>query len=159
MAAFDELDQGLRKALQFRVDFRKDRYLAMNNQRWKPMSGEILLVGDSPAPDAPDDPSFHYTPFGAHRHSSLWLNKQLEQYAIDEAQLAWMNAYDRAGIPADPRPLTYRWSQVIALGSSPSSWLTRHGVKHSHYMHPQAWKRFHAHQPYPLIGALSIGTC
>lgn len=46
MAAFDELDQGLQKALQFRVDFRKERYLAMNNQRWKPMSGEILLSTD-----------------------------------------------------------------------------------------------------------------
>lgn len=159
MSAFDKLDLGLQKALQYRVDFRRERYLSMNNQRWKPMSGEILLVGDRPAPGAPDDPEFHYTPFGAHSNSSLWLNLLLEQYAIDEKCLGWMNAYDKAGIPADTRVLSYRWSQVIALGHSPSKWLERNNVPNTMFMHPQAWKRFHSKEPYPLIGLLSICTC
>lgn len=159
MPAFNKLPVELQIRLQNRVDFRRERFLAMNNQRWKPEAGEILLVGDRPAPDAPDDPDFHYTPFGAHRHSSLWLNKLFEQYAIDEKCLGWMNAYDKAGISADPRVLSYRWSQVIALGHSPSKWLERQGIKHTHFMHPQAWKRFHSKDPYPLIGHLSVCTC
>jgi hypothetical protein len=158
MAAFDALPVELQQALLRRVDFRRERYLAMNNQRWKPSGDEILLVGDSPAPDAPDDPGFHYTPFGAPRNSSLWLNRLLEQFKIDEAQLGWMNAYDKAGLPTNPRPLSYRWSQIIALGGSPSSWLKRHGIEHRQFMHPQAWKRFHSKEPYPLIPILHVCT-
>jgi hypothetical protein len=159
MAAFDELDAGLQKALLRRVAVRQERYIAMNNQRWKPMNGEILLMGDRPAPSAPNDPTFHFTPFAALTHSSLYLNVLLEQFAIDEEQLGWMNAYDRAGIATDTRPLSYRWSHVFALGFSPSSFLTKAGVPHTRVMHPQAWKRFHSKEPYPLIGLLSLATC
>lgn len=158
MSAFTMLDSGLQKTLLHRVSIRKERYVAMNQQRWKPMRGEILLIGDRPAPSAPDHPAFHFTPFGALSHSSLWLNLLLEQHAIDEDQLGWMNAYDRAGIPSDPGQLSYRWSHVFALGNSPSSFLKRAGIQHTTVMHPQAWKRFHSKESYPLIGLLSLAT-
>ena len=158
MPAYNKLPVSLQLALQNRVDFRRERYLAMNARRWKPR-GEILLVGDRPAPDAPNDPNFHFTPFGAHRHSSLWLNKLLEQYAIDESQLGWMNACTRDGTPSDDTALSYDWSQVIALGGVASKYLAKRGAKHQQFMHPQAWKRFHSKELYPLIPVLSISTC
>jgi hypothetical protein len=158
LKAFKALDAPLRSAIVSRIIFRKHRFLALRAGRWKPQ-GQILLVGDRPAPSAPDDPEFHYTPFGALWNSSLWMNKHLEQFAIDEEQLGWVNAYDLHGVPLSYDALNLNWSQIIALGGNASKWLKGDGVKHHVVQHPAAWKRFHSQEPYPLIGLLSLATC
>lgn len=118
--------------------------------------GRTLLVGDRPAPSAPDDPDFHYTPFGAITGSSLWLNLQLHHAEIPESQLAWVNAADLHGTVADHAVLRARWLRVVALGGNANRWVLKAGLPkaHVHVMHPQAWKRFHAREPYPLITLL-----
>ena len=155
--AFNKLDAITRVAIADRVLFRENRYLAMQAGEWKP-AGEILLVGDRPAPSAPDDPTFHYTPFSALWNSSLWLNLQLHRFQIPEAALAWVNAADLQGIATDPQVLSNRWSQIIALGGNAGRWLMQNAVTHHRVMHPQAWKRFHAKEPYPLLGYLDLAT-
>lgn len=152
MTAFDRLDASIRAALILRTAFRQARFVAKEI----PTQGSVLLVGDRPAPDAPDDPAFHYTPFGALKHSSLWLNLQLHNAGIPEERLYWINAFDRNGNPAPASHLATK-AHVIALGGNADRWIRGH--KHLgcwKVQHPQAWKRFHANEPYPLIDILSF---
>jgi hypothetical protein len=158
LKAFQALDKPVRMAIINRIIFRKRRFLALQAGTWQP-AGHILLVGDRPAPSAPDDPNFHYTPFGALWNSSLWVNQQLEQFAIDEDVLGWVNSADLHGKPLPHDVLKLQWSQVIALGGNASKWLRGADVEHQLVQHPQAWKRFHGKEPYPLIGLLSIACC
>lgn len=154
--AFKQLDPAVRKAIIARVAERKQRYLKFTTGSPDKVA-DILLVGDRPAPSAPDDPRFHYTPFGALWNSSLWLNLQLELNEIPEARLSWLNATDFYNTPTDHRFLTMmNWRMVVALGGKAESWLKKSELNlpvHKVH-HPQAWKRFHAREPYPLIALL-----
>ncbi len=165
MAAFDRLPPGVQFALSARVAMRKHKfeiYKKMVEQR-DPQAAElvkrlhtILLIGDRPAPDAPKDPKFHFTPFGAHRHSSLWLNMQLEAAEIKEQSMIWINAYDFRGEPNDSYWLALGYKKIIALGNNAEKWIksTNLDVPYAKVQHPQAWKRFHGSEPYPLLELL-----
>ena len=152
MTAFERLDAPTRAALILRTAFRQARFVAKE----LPTKGSVLLVGDRPAPDAPDDVTFHYTPFGALKHSSLWLNLQLHDAGIPEERLYWTNAYDHKGNPTGYEVLDTE-AQVIALGGNADVWVKKHErLGHWKVQHPQAWKRFHSAEPYPLIECLSF---
>ena len=153
--AFNKLDAITRVAINDRVLLRMKRFLALKTGAWTPKN-EILLVGDRPAPSAPVDPAFHYTPFGAHWNSSLWLNALLEKHQIPEERLGWVNAYDLDGTPTNQAVLKHQWGQIIARGGNASQWCKQH--VHIKVQHPQAWKRFHSKEPYPLIGYLGLAT-
>jgi hypothetical protein len=148
--AFKRLDPDLQHALIMRVAFRKRRFLAMQAGQWVP-KGQLLLIGDRPAPSAPNDPNFHYTPFGALENCSLWLNIQLERAGVPEDQLGWLNAADFNGNDTDSRYLDLPWGRRICLGANASKWAKGAGIDVLQVHHPQAWKRFHARDPYPLI--------
>jgi hypothetical protein len=151
--AFKKLDACTRKAIIDRIIFRKKRFLSFIAGTWKP-SSEILLVGDRPAPSAPDDKDFHYTPFGALRNSSLWLNLQLHAHDIPEENLIWMNAADLHGAPTSYDLLVGEYSNIVALGGNAARWLTVGGIDAVQVYHPQAWKRFKGKEPYPLMQLL-----
>lgn len=154
LKAFKALDQSVRWELIKRLVFRKRRFLALQAGQWEP-TGQTLLVGDRPAPSAPDDPAFHYTPFAALWHSSLWLNLQLERASIAEETLGWVNSADLQGRPTNQDVLRKDWGRVICLGGNAARWCRQAGVPHLQVHHPQAWKRFHPKEPYPLIQALT----
>lgn len=152
MRLFDRLDAETKAAIKSRTAFRQARFIAKEI----PTKGSVLLVGDRPAPDAPDDPQFHYTPFGAEHHSSLWLNLQLHQARIPEERLFWANAFDHKGNPSDPSILQHS-VQLVALGGNANKWIRENKhLGHWQFQHPQAWKRFHSKEPYPLIECLSL---
>ena len=75
---FKKLDAETRRAMTERCVLRKKRFLGFTKQGIVP-EAKVLIVGDCPAPSAPDDPDFHYTPFAALWNSSLFLNLGLHQ--------------------------------------------------------------------------------
>lgn len=147
MRAFDRLDPVVQAAIRMRVELRKQFFLdETRDQRQL-----ILLVGERPAPDAPDDDRFHFTPFGAEHHSSLWLNLQLHQAGIPEDRLAWANAYDRKGVATGLAAFSPPFLFRVALGRAAHDVLKSYELEHCTLHHPQAWKRFRSKEPYPLI--------
>lgn len=115
--------------------------------------GRILLVGDCPSPSRPDDEHYHFTPFFSMHNSSLWLNKQLEKYQIDEANLAWLNSTRFDGTPENIDVVSrLAPSKIVALGGAASKWLGN--IKHDVVSHPQHQKRFLSTQEYPLMQLL-----
>lgn len=165
MSAFDKLPSGVQFAVGARVARRRFKFEIYNRlmENDVPQLTEliarrhpILLIGDRPAPDAPDDPKFHFTPFGAMRHSSLWLNLQLESADVKEDSLLWINAFDYKGNPNSTSWLKMPFRRIIALGGNAEKWIKKSGldVKYEKVHHPQAWKRFHGSEPYPLLELL-----
>lgn len=79
-----------------------------------------------------------------------WLADQLEDWGVPERRLYWVNAYfhgasQRLGFVRDLRPRL-----VVALGRCADLRLREAGIGHTSVPHPQFWKRFHHHEPYPL---------
>lgn len=156
MSAFSKLTFTEKRNLVFRVSFRKRRFLDLANGVVMPNT--ILLIGDKPAPNAPNDPEFHFTPFGAFCHSSLWLNCQLEAAKIPERKLTWINSADVNGTLTNPKILHHNWAGIIALGGNAAKWVSKAKINKpfAQVQHPQAWKRFHSKEHYPLISTLEI---
>lgn len=146
--AFKALDADTRAALANRVSSRKRRFVSGLT------TSNVLLIGDRPAPSAPDDPKFHYTPFGAMWNSSLWLNLLLHHANIPETELSWVNAADFYGRSTDKNILKEPWKLIIALGGNAAGWIKSEEVPFIKVHHPSAWKRFHSKEPYPLIEVL-----
>lgn len=118
-----------------------------------PEPGKIVLIGDRPGPGTP----LHEKriPFGTDKYCSGWLNKQL---TIPEAELRWLNSANFEGVetPFEELQKLLPARSVIALGNNASKWLRKHKVEHHLVPHPQFWKRFKHHEPYPLIKLLNI---
>jgi len=154
-AAFDKLPHKLQQGICRSLVLRKQNYLAAQaGKRWKQM--RVILVGDRPGDGAKKLPAnHHHTPFYSTKNSSLWLNKQLEELGVHENDVLWLNSADLNGVPTDPK-LLEGWGKhtIIALGGNASKWLEEHGKPHLKVFHPQAWKRFHSKEPYPLLGHL-----
>jgi hypothetical protein len=126
-------------------------------QKYELAHGRILLVGDRPGPSRPNDAHYHFTPFFSLKNSSMWLNKQLEKYQIDEAALAWLNSTRFDDTPENIQLITLlRPSKIIALGEAASQWLDQH--EHVRVNHPQYQKRFLSTQQYQLIQLLVDAT-
>jgi hypothetical protein len=152
MSAFRKLDAEVRKAIIARLLFRKARWLDLSKRGV--MVPSILLVGDRPANDAPNDPEYHYTPFSALHHSSLWVNLQLHNAGIPEEWLTWINSADNWGNPMRYDVLQHPWQQIILLGGNAKKWIDRaqpEVLVQAGTLHPQAWKRFHSKDRYPLL--------
>lgn len=158
--ALKKLEPDVRSALIVRCIERKKDFLARERLQIY-SAAKILIVGDCPAPSAPNDPDFHYTPFAALCHSSLYLNLQLHQGGIPESSLAWVNSADFHGNKAGYDVLRHPWSHIIALGGAAEKWLRHCPFQISQYakvQHPSAWKRFHYSEPYPLVCLLQTLT-
>lgn len=157
---FKKLDAIVQKAIIKRCELRKERFLGFTKMGIIPVA-KVLLVGDCPAPDAPDDLDFHYTPFGALWHSSLYLNVGLHSAKISEENLAWINAADHKKNPTKTDILEFDWPQIIALGGAAEKWIKRAGYDCVKFDHPAYHKRFHNKRPYPLFDFLKekINVC
>lgn len=117
-----------------------------------PAGAQVLLVGDMPAPSAPDDPDFHYTPFGALWNSSLFVNLALQEAGIPEDRLAWVNAANFLKSPTPYTVLDHPWPLVVALGGNAEKWFMKSGraFRFERFDHPAYHKRFHGKAEYPL---------
>jgi hypothetical protein len=154
-AAFDRLPIETQLGITESLRARKNAYLAaLRGERWRV---KAILVGDRPGNGARLLPAdHHHTPFHSTKNSSLWLNRQLVEAKIDETQLVWLNAANMHGAPF-PVELARGWlgdPLVVALGGNAERWLKGGGIECIKVYHPQAWKRFHSKQEYPLIPLL-----
>lgn len=147
---FKKLDPETRKAIINRVIFRKHRFLRWTRKGLVP-EAKILLVGDCPANDAPNDPEFHFTPFGALWNSSLFINLALHNAGIAEQDLAWCNAADYKKVPTSYELLVPEWPLIVALGGAAEKWIKKAGKNCVRFDHPAYHKRWKSKEEYPLI--------
>lgn len=119
--------------------------------------GIVFLIGEQTS--HPELNKYH-APFCSTKGCSGWLNGLLEDAGIPEAQLFWLNALDNDGTPMDLKKFCDELQprEVIALGKVADKLLHKHGIPHKEVAHPQSWKRFKHHQPYPLIDMLKEMT-
>lgn len=156
--AFDKLPQETQRRIIANLGLRRRTYCAGLAGYRRSDGVKVILVGDRPGPGAKKLPAnHHHTPFYSTKNSSLWLNRLLLEAGVDEKDLYWLNSADMNGVPTDPDHLEH-WGNptIIALGGNASAWLTKLGKPHSKVHHPQAWKRFHSSEPYPLVGLLQL---
>lgn len=158
-AAFDRLDRDTQMGICKRLSLRKSRYRTAMAGGTK--HAEVVLLGDTPGPQRLTAPGYHHTPFYSTKNSSLWLNLLLTQQHIPETSLLWFNTTLADGSTLDPAILKAHLEvaappEVICLGANAEKWLRATQIEHPYHKvhHPQAWKRFHSSQPYPLIDLL-----
>lgn len=157
-AAFDRLDRDAQQAMVRRLKERKQRYLqAMAGEK---VPTKVILLGDTPGPGRPDTPGYHHTPFYSTKNSSLWVNRLLGESGVPETALLWFNTTLADGHPLDGRLVSnqlQRGPAIICLGGNAEKWFTQrftYGRLYHKVHHPQAWKRFHSKEPYPLLDLL-----
>ena len=138
---------------------RCEQRIAITPQRYRGIGvgsfkvGSILIIGEKPA-----RPQLGLNlPFAEMRGCSGWLNTLLEQANIDERKLTWVNAFDNYGTPAKLQWIINKirpWP-IICLGRRAEALLVKESDNdYLYFHHPQAWKRFHNKEPYPLIDKL-----
>lgn len=118
---------------------------------WFPGRVTVLVGGQT-------QPHHGTLPFVGDSGSSPWLAEQLEEVGVPEHQLYWVNNRRPDDSEEDPRFLdSLRPRRVVALSRDAEHWLRRHGIDHEVVPHPQYWKLFRHHEPYPLKEVLSHG--
>jgi len=161
-AAFDKLDREIQTGISKRLQHRRKRYIeAMKGVK---RSTEVILLGDTPGPGRPNTPGYHHTPFYSTKNSSLWLNKLLVEHHIPETVLLWFNTKLADGTALDPKLVELQLNAnpgvlVVCLGGNANKWFSRNFSEYapvSTVYHPQAHKRFHAKEPYQLMGVLQL---
>lgn len=110
------------------------------------LSATIALVGDEFAERKDQDPWLQW-PFASFSNGgcSRWLTMKLLEAGVSEYNLLWLNK-DDVELLHDTQT-----EHVLALGQEAAAELYRHKITAEQYDHPQYWKRFHTHRPYPLI--------
>lgn len=119
------------------------------------LEARVLLVGEAFGEVKEPDLMYQW-PFASFSGlgCSQWLTQQLADAGISESALTWINAdQDLAKFFRELWPDPHLRT-VVALGQVASTKLTELGVHHHTVDHPQAWKRFHASEDYPLINLL-----
>lgn len=158
-AAFDKLQEDVKREILRSLVERRKRYTrAMRGER---VETKVILLGDTPGPGRPTDPSYHHTPFYSTKNSSLWINRYLWEHGIPETSLLWFNTTLADGQPLDSRLVSKQLCSnptIICLGGNAEKWFkqrfTYRPDSYAKVHHPQAWKRFHAKEHYPLIDIL-----
>jgi hypothetical protein len=112
-------------------------------------NAKVVLVGEDFGERKDADPWYQW-PFASFSSQgcSQWLTRQLIDGGIPESDLLWVNS----DMPLDMVPM-YRQT-FVALGKRASLRLNDLDIPHKGVVHPQAWKRFHSQDPYPLIPIL-----
>ncbi len=120
--------------------------------RWL-VGSQVLLIGDrlNAVYDEPRVPLGGLDAGGC----SVWLAERLEEAGIPETALYWANAFRASGGRTDGAFVKrLRPRAVITLGGEAGRWCRDNYVKYYSEAHPQFWKRFHHHEPYPLINLI-----
>lgn len=120
----------------------------------------VVLVGQDFAPHKDPDPLYQW-PFASLSPAgcSRWLTEELADHGIGEHQLLWVNA------DQDLRMLMLRpGTALVAMGEQADQAVKQLSAELPPRMvselklytvpHPQAWRRFHKKQLYPLIQLL-----
>lgn len=157
-AAFDKLEKDVQRELIANLMTRKKRYMkAMGGGSVKT---KVILLGDTPGPGRPTHSNYHHTPFYSTKNSSLWVNCLLRDHRIPECDLLWFNTTLADGTKLDAS-IVKRCLEgnpvVISLGGNAKKWLEHNLSGYpltAGVFHPQAWKRFHSKEHYPLIDIL-----
>lgn len=111
---------------------------------------QTIIVGDCFAHHEPFDALYQW-PFASFSSvgCSRWLTNLLEEHKITEDRLCWANS------DQDLAPFLEReeYTVIVALGNEAQHRLKKFksAAEIVHFQHPQAWKRFHAGEAYPLI--------
>lgn len=158
-AAFDKLDDSTQRGIREQLLLRRARYLRAMNMEIQP--ARFILLADTPGPGRPNTPGYHHTPFYSTKNSSLWLNRQLVEAGIPETSLLWFNTTLADGTKLGHHIIDYQLKytpglQVICLGNNAKRWFEERydNTAATTIYHPQAWKRFHSKDPYPLLDLL-----
>lgn len=159
-AAFDKLpgetQRGIRQALQLR----RLKYMKAMNRGYS--DTKFVLLADTPGPGRPNTPGYHHTPFYSTKNSSLYINKMLVEAGANEADFQWFNTTLADGTALDPihlQDLMRFKPKIICLGGKAENWLlktTDCQLAYGKVHHPQAWKRFHGSERYPLLDLLNL---
>jgi hypothetical protein len=158
--AFDKLDDVIQRGIHEQLLLRRERYLCAMNMEVQP--ARTILLADTPGPGRPNTPGYHHTPFYSTRNSSLWLNRQLVEAGIAETVLLWFNTTLANGTKLRRDIINHQlkhndFARVICLGNNAKQWFYENfgaAAPATTVYHPQAWKRFHSKEPYPLIDLL-----
>lgn len=115
--------------------------------------GSTLIIGEQINEDAAAHVEW---PFVAATGCSLWLAEQLNEAAVSEKGLYWVNAADHQGVLLDPGFIAQMHpGKIIALGKTAAIWCRQQKLEGvAEVPHPQYWKRFRHRDPYALIEAL-----
>ncbi len=110
---------------------------------------QTLVVGERASSGGAVD-----TPFVAFHNGgcSRWFAQRLDEAGASERGLYWVNARRPGGAWQDPSFLDHLTPlRVVALGSVAERWLRRIAglTRFETFDHPQYWKRFRFHDPYP----------
>lgn len=109
--------------------------------------GVTLLVGEKMG----GEPLRRDLPFIGRSGCSPWLSELLDEHGVLESSLYWVNAFylgvsTNLSFIEDLKPKT-----VIALGQTARFRLLESQHPFLFLPHPQFWKRFCYHRPYPLL--------
>jgi thymidylate kinase len=118
----------------------------------------IVLVGDEFG-ERQDGDTLYQWPFAALTRlgCSTWLTDQLVEADIPESELLWVNSDELEAFNEDlviDNDDRLHYPHVFALGQKAHERLTALDIHHVTVDHPQHAKRFHHHEPYPLIGLI-----
>ena len=116
-----------------------------------------LLVGEVFG-EVKDQDSLLQWPFASFGGSgcSRWLTEQLAEAGIPERELCWINADQDLALLTQPQENFHGGPfRIIALGAKAADALSALKVLHLTVDHPQAWKRFHHQERYPLLDLLT----
>lgn len=111
-------------------------------------AGGIAIVGDAASSHKSADSLIQF-PFCSLSGGgcSSWLTRQLHQARIPEYNLLWANQENGKDLLVLPAVA----NTIIALGENARQALKARNIDHLHVPHPQAWKRFHHYDQYPLV--------
>ena len=140
----------------YRVDLARQTGAPFGAGAFKP--GNVLLIGEQ-ASDPAAAPE--QQPFCSSKGCSGWLNNKLEEEAIPEEKLFWVNALNNDHTPVNLTKLVVdlKPSVVIALGGIAQKQCKVQGVSFQPFYHPQYWKRFKSKHRYALLDKLRELTC
>jgi thymidylate kinase len=156
MAEYDYTTNDAWHGLMRDVESLRELTLPHKTTMWSAgnLKAKILLVGDSFAEPKNQDPCFQW-PFASFSSQgcSRWFTRQLIEAGIDEMRLCWVNA-DQFTHPGHDYWIYANADKIFALGGKAQDKLIELGLAFEPATHPQAWKRFHAGEEYPLIKQL-----
>lgn len=138
------------RLLEFRVEDQRTLLHPLKLASAGNWQAKLIIVGQDFAFQKDQDPMYQW-PFASFSKEgcSQWLTQQLEIAEKSEHDVLWVNAdQDLSGLP---------WSgkKILTLGEHATSTIaTTYGKTPIPIPHPQAWKRFHDGERYPLLNYL-----
>lgn len=119
-------------------------------------NGQMLIVGDEPSKRGHLSAKNLVFISDHDGGCSAWMTDQLEKWKVPERDLYWINSRSWDGLRTSDKFLSrLQPSRVVALGKRAKLWCSEAGIENAvEVPHPQYWKRFRAHEFYPLREAL-----